>query len=443
MNIKKIDTYICLLFSLIVIAGSTFLSFSLFYSFILSIFFTLSLLYTKKSDLPFIIKNSLNDCIRYKNLYFTISLIGATVAIWISSGTIASMIYYGFDFISGINFIILSFIIVSFCSFFIGSAVGTLSTVGLVLFSIGTILKIPQNIMLGAIVSGSYIADKMSALSGLVNINLSLTKTQYRNSLKTTLITFLPTFLITAFLYFILGQKYLIFNSSNFDNFKLILSNNFNINVYITLFPIFIIIISSLNINSIYTILISIITGSCITYFIQGKSFKEILYYIIFGYKSDSFGELGLVISGGGIFKMFEVSLIVMSAVFFVSVLTHSKLLDVVISGFVKSIKSKNELFFKTSILSSIITILTCDQTMGIIIPANLLNKKYDEFYIKREYLFTILSDSGTIIAPIIPWNINFIIISGIIGDINFIPYSFLCYLFPIVNFFVFRLKKI
>lgn len=87
---------------------------------------------------------------------------------------------------------------------------------------------------------------------------------------------------------------------------------------------------------------------------------------------------------------------------------------------------------------------LTCDQTVGIVLPGSLLREKYEEFGIAPEVLARTISDSGIIVAPVIPWNINFIIISSIIpAGISFIPYALFCFICPAVTVISsFLLKK-
>jgi len=86
--------------------------------------------------------------------------------------------------------------------------------------------------------------------------------------------------------------------------------------------------------------------------------------------------------------------------------------------------------------MSSLLTILTCDQSVGIILPGRLLKNKFNELNIDSTILARTISDTGTIIAPLIPWNVNVLFISIITGvhQIDYIPYAILCYVFPLVT---------
>jgi len=53
-----------------------------------------------------------------------------------------------------------------------------------------------------------------------------------------------------------------------------------------------------------------------------------------------------------------------------------------------------------------------------------------------RSILARTISDTGTIIAPLMFWNVNAIIIYGITGisAISYAPYGVLCYICPLVT---------
>lgn len=423
--------------TIILIALSVIVGFSLLYSFVASIIFAMCILHIYKFDTKKLFKESIDTVKHYSSLYITILLIGATVSMWLSSGVIASMIYYGFNYINGINFLFFSFIIIAICSIFMGTAVGTFSTIGIILYSIGSAIGIPSNVLIGTIISGAFIADKVSPLSGLLNINIKISEIGYTKALKDMLVTLIPVILITSLVYIVIGNKYII--GGNLDEFKLLQSSlyeSYNISWYLLLFPLFIIILSTRGLNSLITVSTGVVAGFFITILVQGYSVFETLKFLLYGFKLGSSNDfLNDILKGGGISGMIEVICIVVCAVFLVSIFDKSGIINYIIGSYVQNIKTPRELILKTAFISTILTLITCDQTVGIVLPASLLKKKYDEFKISRGVLARTISDTGIITAPIYPWNINFIIITSIIScDISFIPYAVLCYMCPIIT---------
>jgi NhaC family Na+:H+ antiporter len=82
---------------------------------------------------------------------------------------------------------------------------------------------------------------------------------------------------------------------------------------------------------------------------------------------------------------------------------------------------------------------------VGIIIPSKLFEKKYKEFQLDPSMLARTISDTGVIIAPLMPWNVNVIIFSQVIGleSMKYIVFSMLCILFPVVTIIYGLHKKI
>ena len=89
-------------------------------------------------------------------------IVGSLIGVWILSGVVPTMIYYGIKMINPTVFLQVSLIICSVVSLATGSSWSTVGTVGIALIGIGQTLGIPEGMVAGAIVSGSYFGDKMS-----------------------------------------------------------------------------------------------------------------------------------------------------------------------------------------------------------------------------------------------------------------------------------------
>lgn len=435
-NIKSISINI-LTVSLVSIGASVILGYSLFFGFLIAILYSLLVLKINKKNIDKLIPLAFDEIFKYLSLYITILSIGATVSVWLSSGVISSMVYFGFNFISGVNFLFFSFIIVALCSIFMGTAVGTLSTIGLIMFTIGKAMNIPTEILIGAIISGAFLADKISPLSGLVNLNLKLCNAEYKKSFRKALITLVPTLILTGLFFYLIGNSYILTEETNYIlDIKKSIESSFVISPYFMLFPLGIVLLFAFGIKPIYVIFSGIFFGSALTIFIQGHSFYSLISQLFLGFKLNNDSSISSILSGGGIFPMLEVVLIVASSIFLVHIMTQSGVMNFFIGNFVSKVHTPRALIQKTALLSSFLTIFTCDQTLGIVIPCESLYKKYEEFGIEKEVLFRVISDTGVIIAPLFPWNINYIIISGVLGGVSgFVPFCVLCYIAPFVTF--------
>lgn len=450
-KISRKNTWIISVFTLISIGGCILFKLSLFYSFFASIVIS-STLFLKEgfsiTELMIMMKNGLVEC---KELFILILLIGGAIPVWLSSGVIPSMLYYGFKYMQGMNFLFAAFILTTVFAIFMGSAIGAISTIGIALLGVGRIFGIPDYILLGAIVSGAFMSDKMSPISGLLNLTLLTTRTSYKNLLISMSTTLLPTYLLSGILYFYIGKKYsLASHSSNLDHFGMAIKESFFISPLLLLLPISIFVLTFLGIKIIKAISISLIGGIIITISLQKASFINIILAILTGYKGNTnSSELNKILVGGGIASMIEVLLIIIGAIALSSIFQGTGFIKPIIDKIISKARSKGELILKTGVVSSILTI-ACDQTVGVILPGGLLKNRYEELDIKNNILARTISDTGIIIAPLIPWNVNslFILIITGVSTATYAPYAILCYVFPIVTIFVaymykFQCKKV
>ncbi len=437
-KINKLVVFIAIAMSIIPIIVCVIAGISLIYAFLLSLIFITLTALKNGMDLKYIktiIREGVLEC---KSLYLVILLIGATVSVWISSGVVPTMIYYGLTYLQNVNFLFAGFLMIAISAVFMGTAIGTVSTIGIAILGIGRGFNIPDYILVGMIVSGAFMADKISPISGLLNLTLTTTNTSYKETVKCSLKTMIPTILICALIYYMIGRNYINLDKDNIS-FLLIkdIKQEFFISPYMLLLPIMIIILSIVGVKSIYCMVIGIIGGSILSICFQNVSTLDLLNYMIFGYNINSASEIiNSTLISGGVISMVSVVLIVIGAISLGSMLQGMEIISYLTKDIIKTIKNKKDLILKTSFISSILTIVTCDQTIGIVIPSKLLKEKYDEIKVSRGMLARTISDTGVIIAPIMPWNVNALIITSVTGVscLRYAPFSMLCFIFPIVT---------
>ncbi len=438
IKVSTKNTYIILCITVMSIGICIVLNRSLLWAFFVSIIFSLFMFVRigfSFNELKHMVIKGVKEC---KNLYILILLIGATVSIWLSSGVVPTMMYYGFEYMKGMNFLFATFIITSSISVFMGTAVGTISTIGVALLGIGKGFGLPTHVLLGSIISGAFIADKISPISGLLNLTLSTTRRSYKETIKCMLVTLVPAYFITGCIYYFIGRNYgLTGSTSNLEAYKLAIHSGYFITPFLLILPIMVVGMSVMGVKIIKCIFMGLVGGIIFSIGLQHISLSHLFHIILFGYKaSTSSYELNKILISGGVFSMLEVVLIVMGAIILNSIFEGTSLTKPLIDKVIKGVKSKGELILKTGIISSVLTIVTCDQTVGIILPAKMIKNKYNEMKIEQTILARTISDTGTIIAPLMPWNVNGLIIYAISGisAVYYAPYAILCYICPIIS---------
>jgi len=223
------------------------------------------------------------------------------------------------------------------------------------------------------------------------------------------------------------------------------IETTYNVNVWLLVFPVIMIIFAVKGINIIQNMTFGIMGGVIIALFVQKLPILKVITSMIFGYKAETtVVELNKLLQGGGAINMIEVMFIVILAIALTSLLEGLKIFEPLVEGFINKGKTKASLIWRTAVLSSILTVVTCDQTVGILLPSKLLKDKFDELKVKNTILARTISDSGTIIAPLMAWNVNAIIITTITGvtAMSYSIYTVFCYVTPLITILVAYLEN-
>lgn len=423
---------ICLIF----IIGSIIFSIPIYYGFLAGIIFTGAVLcksgYAKK-ELWTTVISAIKEI---KNLLVIILFIGATTSIWLASGVVPTIMYYGFSYMEGVNFLLAAFLIMCAVSLFTGTAVGTLSTVGISLSGIGLGMGIPQSVIVGVLVSGAFIADKISPLSGLVNLGMTTVNKSYKEVFSSMIITLIPTIIVTSAIYYILGLNYTTESTGNLILYKEALGEGFNTNPILLILPLTVLTMSIMGLNSIITFSIGILVGALLSMIFQKSDIFFIIKSLIFGYRGRTpSAELNNLLVSGGMVSMIEAIFIVVGAYLLIKFFEKGNILTPLMDKLIYGIDSRISLIRRTGLISILLTIATCDQTSGIILPGTLLRDKYRDLDLDTAVLARTIFDTGVIVAPLMPWNINSFLIKPImgIGAGQYAPYAVLCYVCPLV----------
>lgn len=442
MECKKLalNPIIIMAISLGFIIGSIILSITLYIGFLAGIVLTMTVLLKSGYEFRDLLKTIVHSVLEIKNLIIVILFIGATTSIWLSSGVVPSIMYYGFAYIEGVNFLFAAFLIISAVSLFMGTAVGTMSTVGISLSGIGMGLGIPQSLIVGMLVSGAFVADKISPLSGLINLLMTTTEKSYKEIFRSMIVTLIPTIIITAAIYYVIGMKYTSGDYGNLLLYREAISSGFNTSPFLLVLPVIVLGLSIAGMNSIITFSIGIAVGSVLSIVFQGATIGIILKSILFGYHGNTPSEeLNRLLVSGGMISMVEAIFIVITAIVLVQLFEKGNILMPLMEKLIGGINTKMSLIARTGIVSTLLTVATCDQTAGIILPIKVLKNKYKEMELDLSVLTRTISDTGIIVAPLMPWNINSFLIKPIMGisAAQYAPYAVLCYVCPFVSMFI------
>lgn len=416
------------LFSLSLIV-CLFFNFSVVYALIIGYIIFISYGLIKGYNLKVLVKKSFEGMLTVKNILLVFILIGMITALWRASGTIAFIVYMGSKLISPSILILLTFLLCAVLSLLIGTSLGTAATMGVICFSIGKTMGINPYYIGGAVLSGIYFGDRCSPMSTSALLISELTKTNLYTNIKMMIKTSIIPFIVTCVFYLFLGFKSTIsFVSLDVTE---VFKQNYNLNIVVIIPAILIIILSALKINVKKTMLVSIVISFFISIFIQKESVLSIINYCTYGYHHSN-EKLNLMMKGGGIVSMINVSLIVGISSSYSGIFKETKLL-VSLKEHLKVFAKKTSNYFVIFLSSIISGAIACNQSLGII----LTNELSEEIVDKRERAI-ILENTVVLLVGLIPWNIAMDVPLKTIG-VGFMSglFAFYLYFLPLWNLFL------
>lgn len=433
--------YLIILINVSLIGLCIIFNISLLYGFCFAISATIVILMRNGFQFKYLFFMIIKGISESSRIVFIILLIGALISIWMASGTVPAMIYYGLDLVMGRNYLFMSYLISLVTAIIMGTPLGTVSTIGIALLAIGKGLSIPIPILLGAIISGAFVGDKISPVSGLMNLTVKACGTDYNRSLKEMLKTLIPIVALSGIIYYLMGLGYKSdITPSTMNMFQSSIQSSFYLNPILLLLPVGIIVLSICGLDILYNMGIGIISGIIISVFLQGIELVEVIKIVFHGFKATTERiELNAILTGGGILSMIELVLIIGGAIVLSSLLDGTNTINPIIDSMLKSVGTKGKLVKKTTFLSAILTLITTDQTVGIIVLGKSMQRKYEELGIDRSILARAIIDTGVSIPPLIPWNITSIIITAITGVAvwDYGIYTVMCYVSPIITIII------
>jgi len=367
-----------------------------------------------------------------------LAIIGVLIGVWLLSGVVPTMIYFGLKILSPKIFLFATVLICSITSLATGTSWGTAGTIGIALMGIAHGLGIPAPIAAGAIISGAYFGDKMSPLSDTTNLAPAMAGTDVFTHIKFMLKPTVISYAITLVVFAVVGMK---FGGNNVDmtaiqTMKSALEAGFNLSPILLLPPVVVIILISRKVPAIPGIFIGIILGAVLAPIFQGANFGDILSSSYSGFVSETGIESidNLLTAGGLMNMMYSISLTLI-AMMFGGIMEKTGQLEVIVNKLLGLVKSTQGLIA--------LTIATCigsnmtmpEQYISIVVPGRMYAQAYKDKGLHPKTLSNALESAGTLTSALIPWNTCGAFLYGVLGvpTMLYAKWAVFNYLTPIV----------
>lgn len=367
-----------------------------------------------------------------------LAIIGVLIGLWLISGVVPSMIYYGLAILKPNIFLVATVLICSVTSLATGTSWGTAGTIGIALMGIAKGLGIPPAIAAGAIISGAYFGDKLSPLSDTTNLAPAVAGTDVFTHVKGMLPATITAYGITLLIFLFMGFQYggEATDVSSINAIREGISASFNISPILLLPPLAVIVSIALKVPAIPGITIGIILGGALGGIIQGVDLGSLLSASYDGFVSNTGIEMidELLTAGGLTDMMYSISLTII-AMMFGGIMEKTGQLNVIVQSILKGIKSTGALV-ATTIATGIFSNATMpEQYISIVVPGRMYAKAYREKGLHPKVLSNALESGGTVTSALIPWNTCGAFMYSVLGVTawEYGKFAFFNYLTPIV----------
>ncbi|MBD1383397.1 Na+/H+ antiporter NhaC [Metabacillus arenae] len=367
-----------------------------------------------------------------------LALIGMLIAAWMYSGTIPTVIAASLKLIKPEYLLITALFSCTIISTLVGSSFTTISTIGVALMGVAIAANVPLTWAAGAIICGACFGDKMSPMSDTTNFASGVVRVNIFSHIKHMTGTTVPSFLITAGIFWYLGSSLQISETSakNITEITNVIESELTISGWTFLSPILVIAMAIMRIPVIPALVTGILTAYVTTAILQdGAQISSFLTILQSGTSFDLANEQAAsMLNRGGLQSMMWSISLIMIAFALGGLLDKLGVIQRLLEGFINGIRSKGQLVLTTALSSIGVNLLTGEQYLSILIPGQSLKEAYEIFQVKLEDLSRTLEDAGTLINPLIPWGVSGAFFAKTLGVdvIEYLPFAFFLYLSPL-----------
>lgn len=362
-------------------------------------------------------------------------LIGMVIASFMHSGTIATLMYFGLDWLTPGSFLAIGMLLCALMSLATGTSWGTVGTLGVVFIGIGGAMGIPLPVVAGMIICGATFGDKMSPISDTTNLAAMSADTSLYRHIYSMIFTTAPTFLLALLIFAVIGVGYSdsSFPAEEVSAIQLALANTYQLSPFITLIPIVVLVVLSIRqVPAEVTMSISVLTAVVVAILYQGQGIVTVLNSLW----SNTPGNTGIeslddLLGRGGLYSMSWTLLLAIMALALGGILHGAGFLTALLAGIISRVKHTASLI-ATTICSGLLGNMAMGEAyISIILNCQLFQAKYQQQGLDKAVLSRSVEEGATLTTGLIPWTTAGAFYTATLGVpvIEYAPYAFFNYL--------------
>ena len=372
-------------------------------------------------------------------------LIGALGGIWMVSGVVPALVYYGVQIIHPSVFLASTCAICALVSVMTGSSWTTIATIGIALMGIGRAQGFDDGWVAGAIISGAYFGDKISPLSETTTLASGSLGVPLFDHIRYMLITTVPSMCLALIIFAIGGLFAHTSNSQDIATFTEAISQRFNVTPWLLLVPVLTGVLIARRTPPVITLFLSSLLAMGAAMVWQADALREIDPSLFIASMKSLYGSTSLhtdndmltaLVATRGMGGMMDTIWLIICAMCFGGTMAASGMVGGITRLFIHLVKGRTSLVASTATTGLMLNVAIADQYLCILLTGNMFRDVYDEQGYERRLLSRTTEDAVTVTSVLVPWNTCGMTQSTVLGVSTFayLPYCFFNLISPLMS---------
>lgn len=366
--------------------------------------------------------------------------IGMLIGTWVLSGTIPLLVSWGLALIEPRFFVLTAFLVTAVMSICTGTSWGSAGTLGVALMGAGAALEAPLPATAGAVISGAYFGDKMSALSDSTNICALGAGADLYEHIRHMLYTAVPSFVLALAVFAFAGRGAASDSAPAAERLLAEIDRVFTIDLW-ALVPLLWVLAGVFRKKPPALVLASsAVVAAALGITVQGFGPAQAVAAVVSGFDAAMIAGLGhapetmsglftTLVERGGLYSMANTLIVIVSAFLLAAGLEVSGSLDRALKALLGMVRSTFGLVAATMAAGATTISLTSHGGVTALIVGEMFQKAYRERGLAAVNLSRSLEDSVTIVEPLLPWTVSAIFMSTTLGvaTLDYLPWAVFC----------------
>lgn len=374
--------------------------------------------------------------------------VGALLGTWAMSGTLLAMGYYWLLLLTPDRLYLTALVVCAFVGFAICSSWTVASTFGVGFVGIAAQLGLDPAIMAGAVVSGAYFGDKLSPFSDKTQLAAAIADVNLREHAREGLWTSIPAFVITAVIFWTLGEP------SDRDPMATTIAIDDALHISpVLLLPLALVLILALfRWPPFATMLLGAFAGGLVAIAMEPERVlafanaddlptwlaltKGVWEALATGFVADTgIGPIDTFLTKGGMASMLDTIWLVIAASAFGGIIQRIGVLDRLFLPLIRATHSAGILITTVIGTAIVMNILAASHQVATRLTERLAIDAVRERRIAPVVLSRSMADSASVTSALVPWNACGAYLAAALGvaTFDYAPYAFFNFLSPLI----------